>query len=356
MVFFENTLCGSCGHPLAYDPARRTMRALLPAGGDVNGGDANAAGPADAAVTSADADLADPTQRLTAEDPAEPVRLCANMTAYDVCNWLVVDEGETLCRSCRLTRTLPDLSVPGNPAAWNALEQAKRRLVYTLDMLRLPMPNRIDDAEEGLAFDFMQGSVLTGHASGVITVNIAEADPAERERRRVVLNEDYRTLLGHLRHESGHYYWDRLVRDSDRLDAFRDLFGDEREDYDAALARYRAEGPPPAWNTSHISAYATSHPWEDWAESWSHYLAMIDLIETATSSGIADPLVDLAMPVPQAPGTERFATMLRMWIPVTVVVNNLNRSLGQGDAYPFAPPAPAIGKLAFIDSLLSGDR
>jgi len=65
--------------------------------------------------------------------------------------------------------------------------------------------------------------VLTSHCNGLITLNIAEADDAERERRRVKFHEPYRTLLGHLRHEVAHYYWDRLIANSKWLSGFSRL-------------------------------------------------------------------------------------------------------------------------------------
>src|SRR5262249_50270393 len=155
---------------------------------------------------------------------------------------------------------------------------AKRRLVYTLLALNLPLVSRQEDRESGLSFEFLADPadpaaprVMTGHAGGVITVNVAEADDAERERRRLQMNEPYRPLLGAFRHEIGHYYWDRLIRGSARLAAFRETFGDERADYAEALDRHHAGGPPGDWQDRFVSAYASSHPWEDWAETWAHY-------------------------------------------------------------------------------------
>jgi hypothetical protein len=240
--------------------------------------------------------------------------------------------------------------------AWFKLETAKRRLVYTLQQLRLPLRSKKADAEHGLAFEFRAEAsgqpVLTGHANGLITINIAEADDAIRERHRANLHEAYRTLLGHFRHESGHYYWDRLVFNSEHLDAFRALFGDERQDYPAALQRHYAQGAPANWQSNFISAYATSHPWEDWAESWAHYLHMIDVTETAVSCGLTlrprhpnDPLLE---PDAKLLGRRRFEAVIDAWFGVTYVLNNLNRSLGQQDAYPFVLSDPIIEKLRFV--------
>jgi hypothetical protein len=228
--------------------------------------------------------------------------------------------------------------------------------------LGLPFPQVADESPGSLRFDFLadpddpnEPRVLTGHAQGVITVNIAESDDAERERRRVQLGEPYRTLLGHLRHESGHYFFDQLVAPlSMLLESFRDLFGDEREDYGEALKRHYARGPIPNWNEQFISAYAASHPWEDWAESWAHYLHMIDSLETAASCGLM--LAPHCPHLPNLPETPDpvndagtpFDAIMAGWFPVTYVINELNRGLGQADAYPFTLSSPAIEKLRFV--------
>jgi hypothetical protein len=244
--------------------------------------------------------------------------------------------------------------------AWFKLESAKRRLVYTLQQLRLPLLSKNADAAHGLAFEFRAEApnqpVLTGHANGLITINIAEADDAIREQRRANLQEAYRTLLGHFRHESGHYYWDRLVSNTAHLDAFRDLFGDERQDYSTALQRHYQQGATPNWQTNFISAYASSHPWEDWAESWAHYLHMIDVTETAVNCGLTlrprhpnDPLLE---PDPKLLRRRRFDAVMDAWFAVTYVLNNLNRSLGQQDAYPFVLSDPTIEKLRFVHQMI----
>jgi hypothetical protein len=286
-------------------------------------------------------------------------RLCARYAREDVCNWaLSADDPTDRCRSCRLTRTAPDPSHPGRKGAWFRLEAAKRRLVYGLLALGLPVVSREEDAARGLAFDFLEDDggegappVLTGHANGVITVNVAEADDAERERRRVALREPYRTLLGHFRHESGHYYWDRLLRDSRRLAEFRERFGDERADYAAALKAHYDAPPAPGWPDRFISAYAAAHPWEDWAETWAHYLHMVDALETASSSGLSlrprrsdEPTL---VPAKEA-AHGSFARMLDDWFALTYVLNNLNRGLGLPDGYPFVLSPVVADKLRFV--------
>jgi hypothetical protein len=280
------------------------------------------------------------------------------------CNWMVPAEAtDDFCPACDLNRTIPDLSAPGNAERWRVLEAAKRRLVYALERLRLPLKSRKEDEERGLAFDFLADAgsgqpVMTGHDDGLITINIAEADSAERERRRVELGEPYRTLLGHLRHEVGHYYWDVLVRDGGRLEAARAVFGDEREDYQQALKRHYEQGPPPDWQAAFVSAYATMHPWEDFAETWTHYLHMVDTLDTAGSFGLAvDPVVTSDPAVNAEIEFDPYRTrdvdrLIAAWLPLTVAVNSLNRSMGQPDLYPFALSPPAIEKLRFIHALV----
>jgi hypothetical protein len=345
LVFFENTHCLGCGNALAFLPDLGVVGSLEPAG---------------------DGLWRSPIPRAA----GRTYRLCRNYTEHDVCNWAVpAADPNPLCRSCRLTRVIPDLAPAGHKAAWYRLEVAKRRLVYTLLALRLPAASKTDDPAGGLAFEFKADPpdpnaprVLTGHADGVITLNIAEADDAERERVRVRFGEPYRTLLGHFRHESGHYYWDRLVRGTRHLDRVRELFGDERADYGEALARHHANGPPSDWPARFVSAYATAHPWEDWAETWAHYLHIADTLETAAGCGVrlrpprpGDPELR-AVPDPVDDDPEPFAELMASWLPLTYMLNNLNRGLGQPDAYPFVLSAPAVEKLGLVHDIIWANR
>jgi hypothetical protein len=338
LVFFENVRCVSCGHPLAYLPDLGVVGSLDPAG---------------------DGLWKTPIPRAA----GRTYRLCRNYTAENVCNWAVAAaDPHPLCDSCRLTRVIPDLGKPGHREAWYKLEVAKRRLVYTLLALKLPVLDRTADPDHGLAFEFLADPdnpaaprVLTGHAAGVITVNVAEADDAERERRRHQFHEPYRTILGHFRHESGHYYWERLIRDDPpRLAAFRERFGDERPDYGEALKRHHAGGPPADWQDRFVTAYAAAHPWEDWAETWAHYLHVTDALETAAACGVrlrpprsGDPSLS-AVPDPVDDAPESFDELMASWFPLTYVLNNLNRGLGLPDAYPFVLSTLAIDKLRFV--------
>lgn len=333
LVFFENVECVNCQRKLAFLPDLRVMGSLEPAGDDL---------------------WHSPLPRANAAG----YHLCAHYQENNVCNQVIpADQPDTLCSSCQLTRVIPDLSQPGNREAWYRMEAAKRRLLYTLFGLGLKLPNKNEDPEHGLAYEFRSDvtggdTVLTGHNKGLITINIAEADDAEREKRRLALHEPYRTLIGHFRHEIGHYYWDRLIQDSPRINSFRERFGDEREDYQETLERYYREGAPGNWSARFISAYAAMHPWEDWAETWAHYLHMSDALETAAASGLSlrprradEPTLESRPP--QA-AHESFDHMIERWFPLTYVLNNLNRGMGLADAYPFVLSAPAIEKLRFV--------
>lgn len=333
-LYFENTHCESCGRQLGFLPWRRELSALE----------------------------GQPERFIALAEPERQVRFCVN-AQHEACNWLVpVDENEDFCIACRHNRTIPDLSVPGNVERWRRLESAKRRLFYTLLRLDLPLSRRPDDPN-GLAFDFLadapQGApaaspVLTGHDNGLITIAIAEADDAERESRRRDMGEPYRTLLGHFRHEVGHYYWTVLIENDASLEAFRMVFGDERQDYGAALARHYAEGAPADWQEHFVSSYASAHPWEDWAETWAHYLHMVDTLETANAFGMrVRPRIErgpeLSTAIDFDPhDVEDLHTLVEAWLPLTFAVNSLNRSMGQPDLYPFVLAPAVIGKLAFV--------
>jgi hypothetical protein len=279
------------------------------------------------------------------------------------CNWLLAP-GEApggLCPSCRLTRTRPHAAdlLAGSPAgeAFRAAEAAKRRLVFQLLELGLPAPPR--RGERGLAFDLLWSEVdpvVTGHADGVVTIDLAEGDDAHRERMRHELGEPYRTMLGHLRHESGHYFWTVLVEpDPAALEGFRALFGDERADYGRTLERHYDQGPPDGWVSSHVSAYATAHPWEDWAETFAHYLHIRDTLQTAAAFGllVTGPRLDPdLMAAPTLEPEARFEDILDDWIPLTFALNAVNRSMGRHDLYPFVLSPAVIDKLGFVHRLV----
>jgi len=343
MVYFENVSCTRCDTVLGFAPDDLQIHAL--------------------------AALDDGTWQPIGG--GRTYRHCANRLQHDVCNWLVpADDPEPYCIACRLDRTIPDLGVAGNLVLWRRLETEKRRLVYSLLRLGLPVtPKRVDPA--GLAFDFLAdtapsfnetGRVLTGHAAGLITLNIAEADPVVREQMRSEMAEPYRTILGHFRHESGHHYWDRLVRDGPWLGEVRARFGDDTEDYAAALQRHYESGPRPDWADQHVSAYAAMHAWEDWAETWAHYLHIVDTTETAAEFGLAvRPKVGSSAALYVEDGIDPygeadFRVVLAHWLPLTYALNSLSRSMGHDHVYPFVLAAPVIEKLDLVHRIVRAAR
>jgi hypothetical protein len=379
-VFLRNSQCLACHTPLGYVTDRLGVMPLAlvdpgPAAegaGEDQGEGANKGGEAPAPDTFTV--FGDPDGRT--------YRRCANFLTPASCNWMVplLREGEEAgadaeglapgyCLSCSVTRTIPDLTIEANGERWRRLEHAKRRLISQLLALGLPVVSRHADPAHGLVFDFLGDvpggpRVMTGHEHGVITLNAEEAEDAVRERIRAEMHEPYRTLLGHFRHEVGHYYWDLLVQPTPWLEPFRALFGDERADYAAALQQHYDQGPPPDWPDRFVSSYASMHPWEDWAETWAHYLHMADTTDTAMSFGIDATNVELASDLftlddlwqPQHPDAERFLEFLNGWVLLTNVLNELSRSMGQPDGYPFVLPRVAVGKLQFIHCVITEQR
>lgn len=334
-VYFENGLCLSCGHSLAFDSDALVTVAVTPVAPD-NALFRKVGTPA----SSKDVIVTD-------------VRFCDN-AQHGACNWLVPpDAAGSLCKACACNRTIPNLSLQGSLEAWREVEQAKKRLVYSLLRLGLPIEASADGSVPRLTFDFMS-QAMTGHENGVITIDVLEADSVERERRRQQFDEPYRSLLGHLRHESGHYYWMRLVDRGGVVDEFRKIFGDERQDYQAALSTHYASGAPPTWLENFVSAYASCHPWEDWAETWAHYLHIVDAIETAESEGMepraAGLLFGAAWPFKKYDVYRQvtFDSLMERWLPLSLALNNVSRSLGRRDLYPFIISPAARTKLAFV--------
>jgi hypothetical protein len=333
LLYFENLRCGHCSRALGYLPDLGTMSSLEPKS---DGG------------------------WTVLAAPQKAYKFCDN-ARYGVCNWMLPDEGPgRYCTACRHNHLIPDLSVPGNGALWARMEAAKHRLFYTLINLHLPLANRIDDPLHGLAFDFLAdppmphaAHVVTGHNNGLITLALKEADDAVREQVREAMGEPYRTLLGHFRHESGHYFWDRLVApDPETLKSFRALFGDEREDYAAGLKKHYADGAPPDWQENFLSAYASAHPWEDFAESWAHYLHIVDTLETAAGFDLSVVTRRKTTRIDFDPhNAASMQQLIDAWLPITFTVNGLNRSMGQPDLYPFILAPRTIAKLGFIHAL-----
>lgn len=331
-IFFDNTICLNCGRPVGIDAEGSEMFTLKP--------------------------KKDGYVSATVGYNTRYYRFCEHRPAERLgCNLLIrEDDPSSQCVSCRLTRIIPDQSVPRNLTRWQILESAKRRMVFNIFKSRLPFENRYQDPVRGLCFDFLEDRrsnpnvlndvVYTGHSNGVITINAAEADPQYRVTVREEMNERYRTTLGHFRHEIGHYFWMRLIEGTKWEWSFKQVFGDHTEDYDEALKRYYAEGPAPDWQDNHISAYSSMHPFEDWAETWAHYLHMNDTLETANSFGMVD--VNIENP--------DFNLVLRKWVDLTIIMNALNRSVGKPDAYPFVLSSVVYKKLGFVRDVIVASR
>ncbi|MEQ8445134.1 MAG: putative zinc-binding metallopeptidase [Pelagibacterium sp.] len=317
-VYFDNSTCGQCGTSIGYDPA---------------------------------------ANRMVAISDASPY--CAN-AQLGACNWIAPEGG--FCTACRHNETVPDISNAANLSDWQILERAKKRLFYSLILLGLPLITKDEDQQRGLAFNFLADTgaekVMTGHANGVITIALAEADDVEREKRRSEMGEPYRTLLGHFRHETAHYYWDLLVSGTGWLERCRAVFGDDTADYNEALKIHYANGAPPDWPQRFVSSYASSHPWEDFAETWAHYLHIADTLETARSLGVStepprDRSGDLSAEVDFQPyHTTDTQRLTEAWVGVSVMLNELNRSMGLPDAYPFVLSGAIVEKIDLIARLV----
>jgi hypothetical protein len=298
--------------------------------------------------------------------PGRHRKLCANGTRHRVCNWLLpAASTDEFCLSCRLNRTIPDLRTEQNLLHWGLMESAKRRLIRTLLALRLSLPALEDDPQNCLAFDIVSTTLdpraTMGHFRGVITVSLEEADDTWRQINRQQLGEAARTLLGHFRHESGHYLWERHLSRRDWMAperiAFREVFGNESFSYSNALQHHYQNGPPAGWQQHFITPYAAAHPWEDWAETWAHYLQMIDGLETGAQLGIRNaaaathalPQDCCTLPAVLATGTPAddmaFELLLQSWLDLVTVMNEASRSFGAPLMYPYIISPAAVRKL-----------
>lgn len=340
-IFFNNTECLNCRRQLGFDPRRGHVLAL---------------DPGKAADTWLEAGRA----------RGRTFKRCANFASPAACNWLLpAAAANSLRLACGLNRTIPDLSVAENGRLWFKVEAAKRQMIAQLLTLGLPIRRSQAPGDGGLAFDLLAPAAdgtppLTGHNHGLITLNIREADDAYRVQVREAMHEPYRTLLGHFRHEIGHFYWDQLVAGGPWLAPFRAVFGDERADYAQALRRNYEAGPPADWAQRFISTYASCHPWEDWAETWAHYLHMMDTLDTAISFGVSrvaveqayEPFTRASLYDPDDPEGQGFLDLVNAWVALTGVLNELSRSMGQQDFYPFVLPGAVVGKLQFVHRVI----
>ncbi len=282
---------------------------------------------------------------------------CTNYSVHQVCNRWVVDNGphtSELCDYCQFNDTIPDTSIPENKKRWYDIEVAKRQMLYNLDILNLPYGTAAEGFELPLSFDFMADTlneagetvpVHTGHADGKITINIREADPVEREKLRVNFGEPHRTLVGHFRHEIAHYYWQLLVQNKCEPE-FKRIFGDhENPLYSDALHAYYQNGPRPDWQHNYISAYATMHPWEDFAETFGAYLDMVAVLDTAEN-------VRLTIGKSTDDSASELDGMLRRYEMLGIKINEINRTMGLLDLVPEVFNASVVEKLRFIHWLV----
>lgn len=336
MIFFENGRCLACSRELGWCPGCRDMTALEAVGSRF---------------------------RCLKPDCRADLIKCHNYAVEDVCNRCILADSVNapegaLCDCCRFNRVIPDLTVPGNRQKWYRLEQAKRRLIYGLNLAGLPYGNEADGFEPPLGFDFKEDlvrpgdhwhamgtaeRVFTGHANGLITINIREADDVEREAARVNFGEKQRTLIGHFRHEFGHYYWCVLVLGKQEL-AFKQVFGDhEHPPYAEALARYYQYGAPADWSERYISAYASAHPWEDFAETFAAYLDLVSVLDTAASFGFGGPRVT---------PDEDVERLVRYYQNVGIFMNEMNRAMGLIDYVPKVLNPAVVEKMRFIHALV----
>ena len=335
-LFFENNECENCGHSCGYRDKDRKM-------------------------------LTFDTLHSTLISDREKIeyKYCKNKE-HLICNWILEkDDTHDYCKACQLNRTIPNLSDQENFLKWQNLEIAKHRLIYQLQKIGLELPSKMVH-EDGLCFDFVSKKnnpkIMTGHANGIITILLREADSVFREQTRKELQEPYRTLIGHLRHEVGHYFWDRLVFNNKAvLKEFRAIFGNEELNYADALQDYYKEGASENWKEEFISKYATSHPWEDWAETWAHYLHVMDMVETAhffrlrvKPAGISK---NMKTKVALDPYVQKdFKSIVDRCVPLSFAVNSINRAMGIPDVYPFVINQKVIKKMTFIHELLLHKR
>jgi hypothetical protein len=324
VLFFDNFECVRCRKLVGYDSELRTMVTLRPDG---------------------------------------PLQRCQNTVTHGVCNWLVTaGSGNKFCLSCRLNKTIPNLKIPRNVMLWGRIEAAKRRLIASLLDLNIPVRSKAEDPAMGLAFDFLSiiadPKATMGHLKGVITLNIEEADDVYRQISREQMGEPSRTLLGHLRHEMGHYIWMRWISLGPLLEGFRACFGDESVDYSVSLKRYYSQGVSANWQQHFITAYSAAHPWEDWAETFAHYLQICDGLKAFASAGCQVPSVPVPPIdfIPTATGSaslpprnSKFDTWLQEWLVVSAMLNDVSVSMGQPALYPFIISAKVTEKLRFVD-------
>ena len=322
-VFFDSNECKACQRKIAFNPATLRFHPLEQVSNNVSSID------------------------------VEPSwHLCENGVHYDVCNWLRPSSAESkLCFACQFNRYIPNLSRANNTRLWRVLELNKRHLLLNLITLGIPCINSWNAPNEGFLFDFLEDFrdgieegtfVTTGYAGGIITINILEAEPLSRVAQQQASNEVYRTVLGHMRHEIGHHFFQCIKGDQMLHSNFEQKFGSSSLDYNNALAEFYASGPDVNWSEYCITAYASAHPMEDWAETWSHYLHIYDALDTAFNFGL----------VSENPNVLSIHDKISHWRQFSVALNEMNRSMGMSDIYPFVINAQVEDKLAFVEKAI----
>ena len=350
-LFFNNTICIGCGHEVGWCEACSSVVPLE----KLDDGTYRCGNPKCglAVVKCHNYAVEAVCNRVFASRAADSVTPVASSAARRsfsppaLPNPLEVSESE-LCKACRLNDVIPDLTVEGNRERWAKLETAKRRLLFQLDELGLRYAAEDVGDEKPLQFDFKantpEAAVLTGHADGLITINVSEADSVERERVRKQMHEPHRSLLGHMRHEVGHYYWMTLV-EGKREDECMAVFGDHRElPYADALKLYYENGPAADWQSQYVRAYATAHPWEDFAETWGFYLDMLEVLSTMHHH------LHALAPDPRALPAEALTVIYQQ---LGVFFNEVNRTMGLKDLVPEIISPEIVKKLAFLDRLVA---
>lgn len=345
-LFFDNTRCVTCEREAGFCPSCQDLVSLVPA--------------------------EDGAYRCGNSACCASLTKCNNYAEERVCNRCIVQPNATgsLCDCCRFNAVIPNLGVGDNRAKWRRLEAAKRRLFYHLDLLRLARGNASEGFDPPLSFEFKedQGAswandeygnsemlnahevVMTGHFKGKITINLREADPVERERLRVQFGELNRSLIGHFRHEIGHYYWELLIKGK-REDGFKAVFGDHHHPtYAEALQNYYQRGPHANWGQNFASAYASMHPWEDFAETFTAYLEMVATLDTAKHMGI-DRMNELDT-IP----SEDLEAMCRVYARVGIAFNELNRTMGLKDVLTRPLTRAVIKKMRYVHGLIAEVR
>lgn len=321
LIFFENAQCLRCQSPVGICPACWNLTSLR-----------------------TKASVTEGVFICERNGCGTELRLCQNNQLHGFCNCLVdaSELTESFCVFCRLNEMIPDLSIPGNLEKWSKLETAKRRTLFGAHHAGFPFGPNQGALHPILKFSFKSDAVepvTTGHFQGSITINLSEADEVERERQRVNLGEPQRTLIGHFRHELGHYYWSLLVENTCVLN-FRNIFGDERNpDYATAQQIYYSNGPAYNWSLNYISAYASMHPWEDFAETFNAYLDMRAVLATSSFFGLSR--------------VKRMSVkrMVAEYARIGVIANEMCRDMGLIDLVPTIVNSPVIQKMEFIHDL-----